>query len=632
VAESGGYSVGVDIGASYSAAAVCRHGTARMCVLGGRGAAIPSLVYLRDDQEVLVGEAAERRGAVDPARLARHVKRHVGDSEPFVLGGAPFSSERLMAALLEQIVAAATTREGAPPTHVAVCHPGHWEPSQVDLLRHALDLAGLRTVSLLTEAVAAAEHQAAKHGMAVGAKVAVYDLGGGSFEATVLQRTDAGFVVLGPPVGIERLGGVDFDEAVLTHVREQLADRLGDVDLDADEDPSVQVSVARLRRECAAAKEALSFDTETFVPVVLPDVHADVRLTRSELDARTRPSIERTVAALGQAISGAGLAPGDLDAVLMVGGSSQIPLVAELVAEALGRRITIDSHPKHTVALGAAVVAARVADGSGPAGPTDAARGPGLGDSGGAGGGGGGGGNSGGGGGGNGGAPSTSNGWHAGAAGLDGAPEQVPVAGSPAMVPAAPGPVLGEVATSPRASGPGSIRSCLRLVAAVAAAAAMGAAVAGAYVLGSSGKSGAEPAAAVAEQAAGAQPVWPDCQSISGRCAFLTNVSIRDGHYEAWYEVHGFDPVRPDHGGERYDHHLQFFLAAAPDDLTPAGDQAPTGDGVAWDRQDGSGDLVFDGATPAEAKRLGAERLCVLVADHGDAVEQGTGNCVDLPD
>jgi hypothetical protein len=179
-----------------------------------------------------------------------------------------------------------------------------------------------------------------------------------------------------------------------------------------------------------------------------------------------------------------------------------------------------------------------------------------------------------------------------------------------------------------------TLRSRLRLVVAVVAAAAIGAAVAGAYVLGSSGKSGAEqvyggPAPMVEE--AGDQPAWPDCQSISGRCAFITDVSVRDGHYEAWYEVHGFDPVRPENGGGADDHHLHFFFDTTSPQQT-GDNQASAGAWSSWDRQDGDGDLVFDDVTPAQARQLGAERLCVLVADTGGAVELGTGNCVDLPD
>src|SRR6266545_4958534 len=156
------YSIGIDLGTTYTAAAVYRDGTASICLLGSRGASIPSLVFLRDDQEVLTGEAAERRGIVEPTRLAREFKRRVGDSAPIMLGQAPYSAERLMAALLSQVVAAVATREGSAPTHVAVSHPANWGPFKIDLLRHALDLAGLRSVTLLTEPVAAAVHYASK--------------------------------------------------------------------------------------------------------------------------------------------------------------------------------------------------------------------------------------------------------------------------------------------------------------------------------------------------------------------------------------------------------------------------------------------------------------------------------------
>jgi molecular chaperone DnaK (HSP70) len=357
VVTASSYVLGVDVGTTSTAAAVHRAGRAVMFLLGSRGATIPSLAFLRDDQAILTGEAAERRGIVEPTRIARELKRRLGDSEPIVLGAAPFPAQRLLAALLEDVVATVTAREGGPPDHVAVTHPANWGPAKVDLLRHALDLAGLRSTTLVADPTAVAMHHAAQQPrpLAPGSTVAVHDLGGGTFDAVVVRWTGTACETLGEPQGIERLGGVDFDEAVFAHVCAELRGHLEDLDGD---DPSVRVAIARLRRECAGAKEALATDAETTVPVALPNVHTDVRLTRTELERMVRPAIAETVSALVRAVDSAGLRPDDLAAVLLVGGSSRIPLVAQEVTSALGRAPAGDVHPKHAVALGAALVAA----------------------------------------------------------------------------------------------------------------------------------------------------------------------------------------------------------------------------------------------------------------------------------
>ncbi|HEX8803789.1 MAG TPA: Hsp70 family protein, partial [Acidimicrobiales bacterium] len=338
------YALGIDLGTTYTAAAVHRGGAAAICLLGARTASIPSLAFLRDDQVILTGEAAERRGALEPTRLAREFKRRVGDSAPIMLGQAPYSAERLMSAVLSQVVGVVSDREGSAPVHVAESHPANWGPFKIDLLRHALELAGLRTVTLLSEPVAAAVHYASKERVETGSIVAVYDLGGGTFDAAVLSKTETAFVTLGEPEGIERLGGIDFDEAVLAFVRTQLQGKLEELD---PGDPSTRVALGRLRRECVAAKEALSADTETRIPVALPNVHTDVHISRADFEPMVRAAIAETIEALRRAVERAGVRPHDLDAVLLVGGSSQIPLVAEMVSSALGRPVAVDAHPKH---------------------------------------------------------------------------------------------------------------------------------------------------------------------------------------------------------------------------------------------------------------------------------------------
>jgi actin-like ATPase involved in cell morphogenesis len=545
-------------------------------------------VFLRDDQVLLTGDAAERRGSMEPTRLAREFKRRVGDSVPILLGGVPYSAERLMATLLQQVVEAITEREGSAPAHVAVCHPANWGPFKTDLLRHALDLAGLTSVTLLTEPGAAAVHYATKEHIEPGSVVAVYDLGGGTFDAAVLRKTETGFESMGEPDGIERLGGIDFDEAIFAHVRAQLGDELQELD---GSDPSVRVAIARLRHECVAAKEGLSADSETTIPVALPNVHTGLRLTRAELEPMIQPAIAETIEALRRAIRRAGCSPDDLTAVLLVGGSSQIPLVPQMVVSALGRPVAIDAHPKNSVALGAAVVAARAVRESAASPPAPV--------------------------------PAPAN-----AAGPPARPSMT------ATVPADPLATAATAAPGPRRF----FRSKSRIAVAAAAMVLVGVATAGAFALGSDSDADARDAQASAPTTAGAAGSTsttaapePTCTSASasGRCARIVALRIEGDRYVADYEVDSFDPLTPENGGSPDDHHVHFFF-----DTTAPGDagtnSATPGPWTVWDRTAGGGELRFDRDSVAEA--AGARQLCVLVADAVHGVEQGTGNCVDLPE
>ena len=346
------YALGIDCGTTYSAAAVWRDGRAQICTLGTHAAVVPSVVLARADGGTLVGEAAARRALVEPDRVAREFKRRLGDATPLMLGGEPFPAENLTAALLSALVSSVRDREGEAPSRITVTHPANWGSFKIDLLRRAVELAGLDVpVGLTTEPEAAAISYARQERLAPGETVAVFDLGGGTFDSAVLRRTDTGFVLLGQPEGIERLGGVDIDAAVFAHVVRAVGAPLTDLD---EDDVSAVSSVARLRAECIAAKEALSTDTDTTIPVLLPGWTGEVRLTRAELEAIVRPSLYDSIEALKRALRSAGVVPDELAAVLLVGGSSRMPLIGQLVGAELGLPVAIDTHPKHAVALGAA--------------------------------------------------------------------------------------------------------------------------------------------------------------------------------------------------------------------------------------------------------------------------------------
>lgn len=361
-----GYSLGIDLGTTFTAAALVRDQRAEVVALGNHAATIPSMVFLRDDDNVLIGDAAERRGLQEPARLAREFKRRFGDSAPIMLDRTPFSAERLMAVMLRQIVADVSQRQGAAPDRVAVTHPANWGQYKIDLLRQAVELAGLRDATFVTEPIAAAVQYASTERVDVGDVIAVYDLGGGTFDAAVLRKTADGFETLGRPQGIERLGGIDFDEAVVAHVRRTVGDVIAQLDTN---DPAARAALARLRQECVSAKETLSSDSDATVPVLLPNVQTQVRITRTEFEDMIRPILRETIDSARRAVESAGLQLADVKAVLLAGGSSRIPLVSEMVRAELGRPVVTDSHPKHAVALGAARMAQGQVAGSALAAP-----------------------------------------------------------------------------------------------------------------------------------------------------------------------------------------------------------------------------------------------------------------------
>jgi YVTN family beta-propeller protein len=349
------YSQGVDLGTTFVAAAIAHGARTEMFTLGDRAVVMPAMVYATTDGSLVTGEAAGRRAVTNPDRVGREFKRRLGDPTPVVLGGTPYPVTSLLAALLRDVMARVTENEGTPPDNVVLTHPANWGPFRRELFDEVPQLAGVSQVRMVTEPEAAAAHYAAARQRPDGDTVAVYDLGGGTFDATVLRKRAGGFDILGTPEGIERLGGVDFDEAILSYVNYSSGGALSELDMG---NPQTPIALARLRQDCVLAKEALSVDSETTIPVFLPNRHFDVRLARTEFEGMIRAQIESTIGALTRTLHSAHVDPDELSAVLLVGGSSRIPLVGWMISEALDRPTLVDTHPKYAVALGAATLAA----------------------------------------------------------------------------------------------------------------------------------------------------------------------------------------------------------------------------------------------------------------------------------
>ncbi|MGQ0629736.1 MAG: Hsp70 family protein [Sporichthyaceae bacterium] len=354
-----GYRLGIDLGTTFTTAAISREdspgvwGTPEVITLSDHGAALPTVSYTGPAGETLIGNAAIRRAITDPDRVVRHVKARIGDQTPIVTGpsgalAAHDVAARFVAAVADLVAA----RVGGAPDAIALTHPASWGAHKKDLLRVALVREGLLGVHLVPEPEAAARAYARTGRLRTGATLAIYDLGGGTFD-TALLRTEPGadFTLLGRPVGIANLGGVDFDDLVLAHVLSACgtdAAELAAMDLSASD----AGALAGLRRECVEAKEALSADTDAVIPVVLADT--TVRLTRAEFEALIDDRLSESLDAMATALDSAGLAPEDLDRILLVGGSARIPLITQRLSARFPRAtIERDIDPKLAVVTGA---------------------------------------------------------------------------------------------------------------------------------------------------------------------------------------------------------------------------------------------------------------------------------------
>ncbi len=360
-----GYTLGVDVGTTYTAVGICRSGRAEIAPLGSRGWSVPSVVYLGADHSVLVGEPAVRRSTREPSRVVREFKRRIGDQAPIMVGGAPVSADTLTAIMLRAVVQEVVGLEPGPPDHVTVTHPANWGQYKTECLWQAIRMSALDRlcpVSLMSEPEAAAAFYASGERLEPGDLVAVYDLGGGTFDAALLRRTHSGWELPAPAEGIERLGGIDFDQAVLAFVDSATGGRPRALD---PVDPSAAAALLQLRRDCVDAKEALSSDTDTAIRVALPGYQSDVRLARAQFESMIEPPVRVSIDALVRVLRAAGVTPDRLRAVLLVGGSSRIPLVGRLVGQSLRVPVAVDAHPKHSVALGAAITAFGRAGGAG---------------------------------------------------------------------------------------------------------------------------------------------------------------------------------------------------------------------------------------------------------------------------
>ncbi|TFV84043.1 Hsp70 family protein [Microbacterium sp. dk485] len=359
---NGPYYLAIDVGTSRTSAAIARFAPdgsllATPFPLGRSGDNAPTVVFAADG-ELLFGDAAERRGHTQPDRLIREYKRRIGDDVPILAADRAFAPEELYARTVDWAARAVVEREGGSPALLAITVPAAWGEYRSDIVRTALSEQGWRGVVVITEPEAAARHYESTNPLPEGRVLAVYDFGGGTFDAVALRKDADGAVrIVGAPAGIPDLGGADFDDALVRHVVRTA--RLDTMALAGD--TSGRMALAALRRECVDAKESLSFDSEAVVPVLLSGDQRSVRLSRDEFEVMIADDLDRTVDAFEDALERAGVDLDDVDAILLTGGTSRIPRVAQVLSERFDRPIALDADPKAIIALGAARAAADAA-------------------------------------------------------------------------------------------------------------------------------------------------------------------------------------------------------------------------------------------------------------------------------
>jgi molecular chaperone DnaK len=372
-----GKTVGIDLGTTYSLIAYQDPATGRpRCVQGPYGTPLcPSIVSVDPDGAILVGEPARRRLLTQSSRTIYSVKRlmgrGIGDVQdelklfPFELapesanvlrvrlGDRVFTPPEISAFILRELRQWAEDFFGESVDRAVITVPAYFNDAQRQATKDAGRLAGLEVLRLVNEPTAAALAYGL-HEKRSG-KVAVYDLGGGTFDISILKLVSTGegdiYQVLSTN-GDTHLGGDDLDNLLLARAREEIL-RAHGVNLDAHAE-----AVQELRKSLIRAKHDLSTEDRTAVIFDLPGGGAWVReFTHAEFESWIAPIVERTIGPVKMALSDAKLAPSEMDEVVLVGGSTRVPLVRRRVEEFFGRRPHIELNPDEVVALGAAVQA-----------------------------------------------------------------------------------------------------------------------------------------------------------------------------------------------------------------------------------------------------------------------------------
>ena len=344
----------IDFGTSYTVAASKVDDRSPEVIEVGGERRMPSVVMVDPSGTVIVGRTADDLSGTHPESTLRAIKNRLGDQAPVVLDGRPHQVVNLVAALLKQVYTESVRQMGSAPTEVRLTHPATWNRPRLNRLLEAAAKAQLDNPALVPEPVAAALSFASEVGVAQGAFVVVYDLGGGTFDTAVVTASGGGFNIVGRPSGDQNIGGELFDEIIVNHLGQQLPADAWDA-IQIGEEPLWQQVGATLRNEARRAKETLSGNQYADLIVPLPTGLQQIRLQRNEFEELVTPYVAETVVLLDRCVTEAGLEPSQLSGISLVGGSSRSPIVERMVTEAFPTVPVIRrGDPKTAVASGAA--------------------------------------------------------------------------------------------------------------------------------------------------------------------------------------------------------------------------------------------------------------------------------------
>ena len=343
--------IGIDLGTTYSAVAVLEGGEAKIIPNPEGNRTTPSVVAFKGD-EIQVGEVAKRQAITNPNTVIS-IKRHMGTDYKVEVNGKKYSPQEISAMILQNLKATAESYLGEKVTKAVITVPAYFNDAQRQATKDAGKIAGLEVERIINEPTAAA----LAYGLDktdIDQKVLVFDLGGGTFDVSILELGDGVFEVLATS-GDNLLGGDDFDQAIIDYLVEEFKKEQA-IDLSQD-----KMAMQRLKDAAEKAKKDLSGVTSTQISLPFISagesgpVHLENTLTRAKFDELTRHLVEKTLVPTRQALKDAGLTPSDIDQVILVGGSTRIPAVQEAIKKEMGKEPHKGVNPDEVVAMGAAI-------------------------------------------------------------------------------------------------------------------------------------------------------------------------------------------------------------------------------------------------------------------------------------
>ena len=346
--------IGIDLGTTNSCVAVMEGGEAVVIANAEGNRTTPSVVAFSKTGERMVGQVAKRQAITNPDRTISSIKREMGSDHKVNIDGKAYTPQEISAMILQKLKSDAEAYLGQPVTEAVITVPAYFTDAQRQATKDAGKIAGLEVKRIINEPTAAALAYGVDKEQAQ--KIMVYDLGGGTFDVSILEIDDGVIEVLAT-AGNNRLGGDDFDQCIMKYLVSEFK-RTDGIDLSGD-----KVAMQRLKEAAEKAKIELSGVTSSNInlPYITADAtgpkHLDVTLTRAKFNELTGHLVDATMGPVRQAMSDAGLKPSDLAKVLMVGGSSRIPAVQDMVKKLTGKEGFKGINPDECVAMGAALQA-----------------------------------------------------------------------------------------------------------------------------------------------------------------------------------------------------------------------------------------------------------------------------------